>query len=149
MKSRNEVEFADQLSRRRYIGTAAAAIAFLGIQLVAHPVFRSDDYIPGGIRPYMWAVNAFVLLLLVLPIGGWIWGRRVRELVNDEISRGHGRAATAAGFWVAVLIAIAIHVLPLGRELTARETTYLIVSPVAVLVPLYFAWLEARALRDG
>jgi hypothetical protein len=73
----------------------------------------------------------------------------VRELVNDEISRGNGRAATAAGFWIAMIIAIGIYVTPGGRDLTAREAIYLIVTPVAGLVPLLFSWLEAKAHRDG
>lgn len=146
---RNDVEFADRISRRRYIGTTAAAIAFIGTQFSSRPVFRDDGYAMDGIRMYLWAINALALLLLILPIGGWIWGRRVRSLVNDDISRAHAGKATIAGFWVAMTIAIAIHVLPAARDLSAREVTYLIVCPVAALVPLYFAWLEARALRDG
>lgn len=147
--SRNDIEFADRISRRRYIGTTAATIAYIGAQFASRPVFRADAYPVDSLRQYLWAVNALVLLLLVLPMGGWIWGKRVRSLVNDEISRAHSRTAIVAGFWVSMIIAIGIHVLPGLRDFSAREATYLIVCPVAALVPLYFAWLEARALRDG
>ena len=149
MSTRNDVEFADHISRRRYLGTIGAALAFFGVQVVARPVLGVEGFQLEGFRRYFWAVNALALLLLTLPVGGWIFGPRIRRLVNDEVSRGHGRTATAAGFWVAVLIAIAIVLTPLGRKLSGMEASYLIVSPVAVIVPLYFAWLEARAHRDG
>jgi hypothetical protein len=149
MTSRNDVEFADNISRRRYLATIGATVAFLGAQLVARPVLGVEGFQLEGFRRYLWAINALGLIALTLPIGGWIFGRRIRSLVNDEISRGHGRMATGAGLWVAILIAIAILLTPLGRRCSAAEASYLIVTPVAVIVPLYFAWLEARAHRDG
>src|ERR1051325_860731 len=103
MSSRDEVEFADRISRRRYVGTLSAAIAFLAVQIITRPAFGGDAYKFEGFRQYMWAVNALVLLVLTLPVGGWVFGPRIRALVNDEISRQHGRRAAAAGFWVAIL----------------------------------------------
>jgi hypothetical protein len=149
MSSRNDVEFADRISRRRYLGTLGATIAFLVVQIITRPAFGGDAYKFEGFRKYMWAVNALALLLLTVPIGGWAFGPRIRSLVNDEISRQHGLRAAAAGFWVAVLLATAIGVSPLGHRLSSIESTYLIVSAAAVVVPIYFAWLEARAHRDG
>jgi putative transcriptional regulator len=110
MEARNAVEFADRIARRRVIGTTAATVAFLAVQLVARPVFRSDGYAATGPRSYMWALNAGVLLLLLLPIGGYVWGRRVRELVNDEVSRRNSRTATAGAFWLAMITALAVYV---------------------------------------
>lgn len=149
MNTRNDVEFADRLSRRRAIGTAAAAFFFLALQVMTRPVFRDDAYALTGIRQYMWPLNAAVLMLLVIPAAGLVWGPKVRALVNDDIARDNARVATSAGFWLAMLIALAIYVTPAGAALSAREATYLIVCPVAGLVPLYFAWLEARAHSDG
>ena len=149
MSSRNDVEFADRISRRRYAGTIGAALAFFGVQIITRPVFGGESIQLEGFRRFLWAINAVGLLLLTLPIGGWFFGRRIRTLVNDEISRGHARTAAAAGMWVAVLIAVIILLIPAGQQLSGRETSYLIVSPVAVFVPVYFAWLEARAHRDG
>ena len=148
-ESRNAVEFADFISRRRVKGTTLAALAFLIIQGVLHPVFRSDGYAQTGPRSYMWAVNAALLLALILPVGGLIWGRRVRELVNDEVSRANARTAAATAFWVAMAIALGIYALPMTTTMTARQAIYLIVMPTTGLAPLVFAWLESRALRDG
>jgi len=147
--ARNAVEFADFISRRRSKGTALAALAFLIIQGILHPVFRTDAYAQSGLRSYMWAINAALLLALSLPAGGLIWGRRVRELVNDDVSRANARTAAAAAFWVAMVIALGLYALPVSQAMTARQAIYLIVLPTTGLAPLVFAWLESRALRDG
>ena len=149
LNPQNAVEFADVLSRRRAIGTAAAVLVFLAIQLVARPVFHDDGYAAAGPRQYMWALNAALLLPLILPVGGLIWGRRVRELVNDEVSRANARTAASAAFWVAMIIALGTYALPISRGLSAREAIYLIVTPATGVALLSFAWLESRALRDG
>jgi hypothetical protein len=149
MTPQNVVEFADRISRKRAIGITLATLAFLVVQLVARPVFRSDGYAASGPRAYMWAVNAGILLLLLLPAGGFVWGRRVRALVNDEVSRQNARTGMAAGFWTAMSIALAIYALPAGRELSALEAVYLVVTPTTGVALLAFAWLESRAHRDG
>lgn len=147
--SRNAVEFADFISRRRAKGTALAALAFLIIQGALHPVFRTDGYAQTGPRSWMWAINAALLLALILPAGGFIWGRRVRELVNDDVSRANARTAAAVAFWAAMAIALGLYALPTSKAMTAHQAIYLIVMPATGLAPLVFAWLESRALRDG
>lgn len=149
MEAPNAVEFADRIARRRVIGTTTATVAFLAVQLVARPVFRSDGYAASGPRSYMWAINAAALLLLLLPIGGYVWGRRVRELVNDDISRQNSRTAAAGAFWLAMIIALTVYALPSARALSAREAAYLVVTPATAFALLAFSWLESRALRDG
>ena len=149
MTSQNAVEFADRISRKRALGTALATLAFLAIQLVARPVFRTDGYGASGPRAYMWALNAGALLCLLLPVGGYVWGRRVRALVNDEISRANSRTAAAAGFWVAMLTGLAVYALPATRGFSAREVSYLVVTLAIGVALLTFAGLEARAHRDG
>ena len=149
MNPQNVVELADRISRRRAVGTALATLAFLLIQSVSRPVFRDDGWGASGWRAYAWALNAALLLVLLLPAGGLVWGQRVRDLVNDEVARANSRTAAAAGFWVALLIALAVYVLPASRGLSAREAVYLIVTPTTGIALLAFSWLESRAHRDG
>ena len=149
MSPQNVVDLADRLSRRRAVGTAAATTIFLAIQVVARPVFRDDGYGISALRANMWAINAGCLLLLLLPIGGYVFGARVRALVNDDVSRHHARRAAAFGFWVAMLVALGLYVLPASQGFTAREAAYLVVTPAVGVALLAFAWLEARAHRDG
>ena len=149
MTSENAIDLADRLSRRRARGTAAATAVFLAIQVVAPPVFLTDGVVAPGPRGYMWAVNAAVLLLLLLPVGGYIFGRQVRALVNDDVSRHNSRTAAAAGFWVAMAVALGMYAFPAGRSLSAAEALYYVVTPTVGVALLGFAWLESRAHRDG
>jgi hypothetical protein len=149
VKTQNIVEFADFVSRRRAWGTALATLVFVAVQFVDRPVFRSDGYGVTGPRAYMWALNAGLLLLLLLPATGFIWGRRVRELVNDEVSRSNSRSAAAAGFGVAMVIALGVYALAPSTRFTAREAAYLVVTSATTCALLTFAWLESRAHRDG
>jgi hypothetical protein len=149
MKSQNVVEFADRISRKRALATGLAALAFLLVQTVARPVLRSDGYGASGPRAYAWALNAALLLLLLLPLGGFVWGRRVRTLVNDEISRAHARTAAAIGFWVAMFTGLVLYAVAVQQPLSGRAVAYLVVTPATGLTLLAFAWLEARAHRDA
>lgn len=145
MSFRNEVEFADRISRKRALVTGLAALAFLLVQVVARPVFRTDGYGASGPRAYVWALDAGLLLLLLLPVGGVVWGGRVRALVNDEIARAHTRAAAAAGFWIATLTGLVIYVLPAANDWTAREVSWVIVTGATGVAVLTFAALEVCA----
>lgn len=149
MQSRDPIELADQISRRRALGTTLATLVFLAVQFVARPVLREDGYGASGPRAYMWAVNAVLLMLLMLPFAGFVWGRRVRELVHDEVSRANARAASAVGFWVAMGLALALYAASASQRLTGREATYLVVTPTVGVVLLTFAWLERRAYANG
>jgi hypothetical protein len=149
LDSPSAIDVADRLSRRRALGVTLAAVAFLGVEIVVRPVFRTDGYASSGWRAYAWPFNAALLLCMLLPIGGLIWGRQVRALVNDEVSRANARTAAAAGFWTAMVIALGIYVAPGAAAFTAREAIFLIVTPTTGVALLLFAWLEARAHRDG
>ena len=149
MNDTRVVDFAHTVSRRRVLGTTLATVAFLGVQLVARPVLRSDGYGATGWRAYAWAFNAFLLLLLLLPIGGLKWGPRVRALVNDEVSRANSRDGATWGFAAAMLIALAVYIWGPALGLSTRDGVYLVVTPTTAIALLRFAWLESRALRDG
>ena len=149
MTPTNEVELADRISRRRVLGNVLATVAFLAVQIVARPVLRSDGYGASGWRAYAWPFDSALLLLLLLPIGGYVWGRRVRALVNDEVSRSNSRAATAAACWVAMCVALLVYLFAPTAGISARAATYLVVTPSIGVALLVFAWLESRALRDG
>ena len=147
--ARNAVELADRLSRRRALGITLATVAFLAIEVVVRPVFRSDGYGASGWRAYAWPFNAGLLLCMLLPFGGLVWGKQVRALVNDEVSRANARSGAAAGFWTAMVLALGIYIVPAGAAFTAREAIFLIVTPTTGVALLLFAWLESRAHSDG
>jgi hypothetical protein len=149
MKVANEVEFADWLARRRAIGLVVAALVYVAVQVIARPVLIDDVAARTAPRSYLWVANSVVLLCLLLPITAFVWGRRIRELVNDEVSRLHATKAFVVAFLVAMTVALSVFVIPALADLQAREVSYLIVTPATVIAVLCFAWLETRAMRDG
>ncbi len=146
--SRTPVEIADDVSRKRAIILAVAAVAFLVIQVVARPFFVAAGAQVTGVQRTLWAVNAAVLLAILATGGGLLNSSRIRALVNDDVSRSNYRKAVAAGFWVAMLAAMGLYVANVASQ-TARDAVYLIVSASVVVSSLAFAWLEHRAHRDA
>lgn len=149
MQSRSTVEMADQISRRRAIGVAAAAIAFVIIQLIARPFFVGGPEGVHHLPRLMWGVNAGALLLLLATGGGLLGNRRIRALVNDDVSRSHYKTAVGAGYWVAMATAMVLYILPIVERLSAREAVYMIVTPSIAVALLAFSYLELRAHRDA
>ena len=149
MQSQSPVEIADHLSRRRPLGIALAAAAFLLVQLVAPPFFAGATETMSASRATFWAANAVILLALLATRGGLIYRRRVRTLVNDEITRNNHRTALAAGYWVAMTVALGVFVAAGLRGLTAREALYLVVTPSIAATLFLFSWLERRTLGDA
>jgi protein-S-isoprenylcysteine O-methyltransferase Ste14 len=146
--SRTPVEIADEVSRKRSIIFAVAAIAFLLIQVVARPYFLHAGAQVSDVQRTMWAVNAGVLLLCLATGGGLLNSSQIRMLVNDEVSRANYRKAVTAGFWVAMIAALGLYAVN-PPDLTARQAVYLIVTASVAASCLGFAWLEHRAHRDG
>jgi ABC-type microcin C transport system permease subunit YejB len=146
MQTESTIEIADRISRRRAIGVAAAALAFLVVQLVARPFFPTSS---PTTRFDMWALNAVVLFLLLATGGGLFNRTQLRVLVNDEVSQLHYKSSVLGGFWTAMTLAMLLYLLPVFAALSGREAIYLIVTASAIVSLLTFAWLELRAHRDG
>lgn len=150
MESRSPVELADQFSRRRVTLVAVATLVFLGVQLIAGPFWGSRG------TPYVsqlgWAINAFVLLLMLALGSRLLRNRRIRYLVDDEVSRHNRETGIIAGYWVAMAMAMGLYVATTFvtfPAFTAREALYLVVTPSVGVALLTFSYLEWRAHRDA
>jgi hypothetical protein len=88
--------------------------------------------------------------LLMLAIGsGLLRNRRIRPLVDDEVSRHNREMGIIAGYWVAMAIAMGLYITTAFRTFTAREALYLVVTPSVGVALLTFCYLEWRAHRDA
>lgn len=148
MQSPSSVEIADRVSRRRAIGVAVAALVFLGIQFITRPFFVSGPNSAPTTRIDMWAINAIVLLLLLATGGGLLNKRKIQALVNDEVSRLNYKTSVAAGYWLAMIAAMAVYLIPALGVHTAREAVYVIVTASIGVALLTFSFLERRAHSD-
>jgi len=150
MQSKSIVDRADEISRKRAIAVAIAAAVFLIIQVVTRPVFNNEPETGAHLsRIIMWAVNAVALLLLLYTGGGLANKSEIRALVNDEVTRAHSKSAVGIGYWVAMIVAMALYGFAGDNNFTAREAIYLIVTPSVAIALLTFSWLELRAHRDA
>ena len=147
MAAKSVVELADRKSRVRAILFAAATVTFIAVQVVVQPLF--DAEYSTGWRMYAWVVNV-ALLLVCLASGGGLANRRVvRDLINDEVAQSNYRMACKLGFWVAMVSALAIYVVPEWRALTGGQVAYVVVSISASAALLMFSWLELRSHADA
>jgi hypothetical protein len=149
MSSNVPVEIADRLSRRRALLVGAAVIAFLLAQSVARPYFVGGPDSAHDAKVVMWVVHIGLLLLLLGTGGCLLRTKGVRALMNDEVTAGHPRVSVVAGFWVAMVVALGLYVVPGADHLAAREAVYVLVTASVAAALLLFSYLEYRALRDA
>lgn len=147
METRRDVEKADAMSRKRPILLLAATLIFLFVQFFTRPLSAESP----KRAALMWAINALLLMaMLVTRLQGGLLNRKeVRDLINDEVAREHHRSAIVAGFWVAMLSAMCLFFLDVGRTFTARDGAYVIVTASVGFAILTFCFLELRAHRDA
>jgi hypothetical protein len=148
MQPKSPVEIADQISRKRVTLVAVATLVFLGVQLIAGPFWGATRGTP-YISQIGWAVNAVALLLMLAIGSGLLRNRRIRSLVDDEVSRHNRVMGIVAGYWVAMATAMGLYVTADVRPFTTREALYLVVTPSVGVALLTFCYLEWRAHRDA
>lgn len=147
--SRTTIEIADRYSRKRAVIVAVAAIVFFLVYVVIQPFLAGNPPTAHFLRgETMWAINAFFLLAMLATGGGILNNRRIRALVNDEVSKTNSRTSVAAGYWVGMTTAMIIYVVPALSRMSAREAIFFIVTATVVVSLLAFSYLELRAHRD-
>lgn len=146
MESQTEshVDRADRLSRRRARMLPALGIFFLTQQFAffSRPV---TDRMVDHVRLGAWVVMTAALLLALTTGGGWLRGREVRELMNDEVTRAHRAAALSFGFVAAIVAAMLLYVFEPALRFDVFEVIHLIVSAGMVAALVRFGMLERRA----
>lgn len=148
MKTTSDVEIADRMSRRRAVVVGMAAIAFIAFQFIDNPFYFVNDLgtAQAVSRRVLWAVYTGTLLLGLAWGGGLMRNRRVRALMDDEVSRSNYRTASTAGFWTAMAAAMGIYLYGGYSLYTGQQAIYLVVTPAVAAALLVFAFLELRAL---
>lgn len=144
----SDVERAERISRRR-----ARMFPILGIYFIAgQAVFFNHSDASQRVAQFKisaWLVWALVLLIAFAFAGGHFHGRKVRALVEDEVSRANRAKGYEAGFWAAAVAAIALYVTNMFEVVTGRDTIHLILTALVGAAMIRFGTLERRALRDN
>lgn len=150
MTHASDVEKAERLGRRR-----ARLFVFQGLLfLVWQATFFSS---PAGeslrtvdhVKISAWLVWAIALLVLLATGGGLLRSREVRALLDDELTRRHRTRAYVTGFWMAVASGLALYVIGMFEDVTARETIHTILSIAIGSAMFSFGIHERRGYSDS
>ena len=147
MAPKSPVELADRFSRKRAWLVAATAVTFLLNVIGRMWLDRLGDESSASVD--WWLVHAVVMLAIVATGGGLMIRPRVRALMNDEVTKTHFATTMITGFWVAMVLAIAIYVIPGLRSLSGLMVIRIVVTSSVSVALLVFAWLEIRVHRDA
>ena len=150
MTTAADIETADRLSRRRARALPVLAIIFISQQAAflsgpAGDAVRTVDHVKIG----AWLVLSLVLLLGLGTGGFWFRPKRVRALVEDEVTRANRRSAYEMGFWTAAGMSLGLYVVTLFEPVSGREAIHIILTGALGAALLTFGLLERRALKDG
>lgn len=146
MTEQHSIDIADRCSRKRAMLLAATALLFGSQSALFGPACLAAGEENHALL-LLWSIYAAVAFVLVVTGGAFLKEKRIRALMNDEVTQAHRQIALAAGFCTAVLAAFALLAAP--AMLSARAAGYIITS--SSLTAALFAWalLELRALRDS
>ena len=143
-----DIETADRVSRSRARIIPVLAIVFIagqGAYFSQDDMTRTVDHV----RIAAWLVWSVVLLLFLATGGGFIHSRKVRALMNDEVTRANRLQAYAIGFWAAAGSAIGLYIVNLFEPVSGRDAIHIILTAAIGGALLTFGMLERRTHRDG
>jgi hypothetical protein len=154
MSSSQVVESAHRFSRKRAIlwlllGATLLVLAAINLLRIWIGEGVDTDHLDFWGRRVAWVADAGLAMLILATGGGLRISRRVRALMDDEITLRNRSAALAVGFWVAMLLGLALaigdslHLLVAGRAIMAIVSSGLAASLIA------FGLFELRAYRDA
>jgi hypothetical protein len=146
-----EMETAERLGRRRARLLPVLAIIFISQQAT---FFAGSDGEHAGVladpvKVSAWLVLSIVLLAALATGGFWFQSKRVRALLNDEVTRAHRTEAFRVGFLATMAGAIALYFMSLFLPIEGREAIHVLMTIGLAAALLRFGKLERRALSDG
>jgi hypothetical protein len=136
-----DIEKAERMSRSRAALMALAAIVLL-INLALQ--YGNPAYVGSGPRGASWILLILLWVFILWNGGGLRLKPGMRALLNDELSLQNRSRALAAGFYVAVLGAIALYALEWWVPVGAGDALKLVSGGALAAALLRYAWLEWR-----
>jgi hypothetical protein len=138
----SDIDLAERHARTRALIMAVMAVVLLILGLLGWSDGASS--MSPMLRHGFWAIT-ILFWLLILATGGWLkLSRDVRRLMNDEVALAHRSAALQAGFWTAMLLALAIYAASLVWTISLREGLRILTDVTIAVALIRYAWLELR-----
>jgi hypothetical protein len=144
-----DVERAERIGRKRARLFAVQAVLFLGWQGLFFSGPAGDPMrTVSAVKLSAWFVWVLLLLFLLATGGGLLRYRRLRGLLNDELTRQNRIAAYAAGFWAAVAACIGLYLVEMFEPVSGREAVHVVLSLAIAAGLLTFSVRERRTAAD-
>lgn len=141
MSRESTVEKAERESSVR------AALMAVGAVILAANVWvqwgSPEPVRPDG-RSALWVLLVLVWTAVLATGGGLALGKRMRALINDELSLRNRARATAAGFYAMLAAALGLHVLAWIEDVAAGDALRLIAAAGLATALFVYSWLERR-----
>lgn len=136
-----EVERADRMSRGGvYIKALAAAVLLLNVYLQ----YGEAEYSAAGPRGATWLFLIGLWMVVLWTGGGFLLGKRLRSLLNDELSLQNRSRSLALGFYVALALAMAVYVANWYVPVPTGDAMKIVSAGALSGALLCYAWLEWR-----
>lgn len=145
MTTSTDFETAERLSGRRARMLPVLAIFFLMQQASYVSGMRAVDHV----KIAAWLVLSTVLLLVLTTGGSWFRSKRIRALMDDEVTRANRAEALRVGFIATMIAAIGFYFLSLCEPISGRQAIHFLMSVGIAAALVRFGYLERRALKDG
>ena len=142
-----DIEAADRFSRRRSRMLPALAVIFLAQQA---SYFSQPDgaRLVDHVKIGAWVILSVVLLLALATGGFWLKPKRIRVLMDDELTRANRAKALSLGFLVTMVGGLVLYVLALYEPITGREAIHMLTTFGIASALLRFGYLERRDLKE-
>jgi hypothetical protein len=145
----SDIEAADRLSRRRARLLPVLAVVFISQQAAYFAEADAGTRLVDHVKIGAWLLLSIVLLLALATGGFWLKPKRVRALMDDDVTRANRADAFRFGFLATMTGAIALYLLNVFEPISGREAIHLLVTIGIAATLLRFGALERRALKDG
>jgi hypothetical protein len=139
MKCDASVERAERASQTR---AALMAVGAVVMPVSAWAQWGNESFGRAGSLSGMWVLLVALWALVLATGGGLALGRRMRALLNDELSLRNRARAIAAGFYAALGAALLAYMLAWKVDLAVGDALRLVTAAGLSTALLVYSWLE-------
>jgi hypothetical protein len=141
MRHDASVERAERASSRRASLMAAGALI---LALTAWLQWGEADSLDPRNRSALWVLLVAAWTLVLATGGGLALGKRMRALINDELSLRNRARATAAGFYAMLAAALGLYVVGWNVQIASGDGVRLVTAAGLSTALFVYSWLERR-----
>lgn len=139
MRDDASVEKAERASSVR---AGLMAVGALILALNVWLQWGGSDPLRPDSRSALWILLVALWTVVLATGGGLALGRRMRALLNDELSQRNRARAIAAGFYAMLAAALGLYVVAWNSQIASGDSVRLITAAGLSTALFVYSWLE-------